>query len=66
VLTALAESGYQTGEFVQKIVNINNGVHVEGGVHGSTFAAGAHASAFSTTGGPGTGSQKGTSAHGNG
>ncbi|MFJ4202585.1 hypothetical protein ACIP2Y_23565 [Streptomyces sviceus] len=66
VLTALAESGYQTGEFVQKIVNINNGVHVEGGVHGSTFAAGTHASAFSATGGAGTASQKGTSGHGNG
>ncbi|MFF1303064.1 hypothetical protein [Streptomyces sp. NPDC058307] len=61
VLSALAESGYETGEFVQKIVNINNGVHVEGGVHGSTFAAGTHATAFSTTA-----SQKGTSAHGNG
>ncbi|MFI6441042.1 hypothetical protein [Streptomyces sp. NPDC050759] len=65
VLTALAESGYQTGEFVQKIVNINNGVHVEGGVHGSTFAAGSHATAFSTTGGAGT-AQKGTSGNDNG
>lgn len=69
VLTALAESGYQTGEFVQKIVNISSGgVHVEGGVHGSTFAAGTYASASSTTtmGGAGGASQKGTGGNGDG
>ncbi|MFG2816577.1 hypothetical protein [Streptomyces sp. NPDC048410] len=45
VRSALAESGYQTGEFVQKIVNIRNGdVHI-GRVEGSTFAVGSHASA---------------------
>ncbi|MFI0511531.1 hypothetical protein RKD19_003312 [Streptomyces canus] len=67
VLTALAESGYQTGEFVQKIVNISSGgVHVEGGVHGSTFAVGKHATASSTTGGAGPAPQKGTSGNGNG
>ncbi|MDH6452353.1 MULTISPECIES: hypothetical protein [unclassified Streptomyces] len=67
VLTALAESGYQTGEFVQKIVNISSGgVNVEGGVHGSTFAVGKNATASSTTGGSGAAAQKGTSGNGNG
>ncbi|MFJ3662021.1 hypothetical protein ACIPPM_16335 [Streptomyces sp. NPDC090119] len=47
VRSALAESGYQTGEFVRKIVNIRNGdVHI-GRVEGSTFAVGSHASATS-------------------
>ncbi|MGP4044915.1 hypothetical protein [Streptomyces sp. 2A115] len=50
VTAALAESGYQTGEFVQKIVNISGGgVNVEGGVEGSTFAVGSHASASSSS-----------------
>lgn len=69
VLTALAESGYQTGEFVQKIVNISSGgVNVEGGIHGSTFAMGSHATANSTTSpaGAGTASQKGSGSNGNG
>ncbi|WP_449351838.1 LysR family transcriptional regulator [Streptomyces shaanxiensis] len=67
VLTALAESGYQTGEFVQKIVNISSGgVHVEGGVHGSTFAAGKYATASSGTAGAGVASQKGSGSNGNG
>ncbi|MFE3850615.1 hypothetical protein ACFXPN_05650 [Streptomyces griseorubiginosus] len=67
VLTALAESGYQTGEFVQKIVNISSGgVHVEGGVHGSTFAAGKYATASSGTAGAGAASQKGSGSNGNG
>ncbi|MEU7055293.1 hypothetical protein [Streptomyces sp. NPDC046197] len=56
VRAALAESGYQTGEFVQQINNISNGgVHI-GRVQDSTFAVGDHASA--TTGGPGP--QKGS------
>ncbi|MEU6353965.1 hypothetical protein ABZ896_32315 [Streptomyces sp. NPDC047072] len=60
VVTALSESGYLTGEFVQKIVNISSGaMHVEGGVHDSTFAVGGHASAFST-------SRKGSGGDGNG
>ncbi|MFI8350959.1 hypothetical protein [Streptomyces sp. NPDC085596] len=47
VRSALAESGYQTGEFVRKIVNIRNGdVHI-GRVEGSTFAVGSHATATS-------------------
>jgi hypothetical protein len=50
VRAALDESGYQTGEFVQKIVNISGGgVNIEGGVEGSTFAVGSHAKASSST-----------------
>ncbi|MGW0768481.1 hypothetical protein [Streptomyces sp. NPDC002676] len=64
VRAALAESGYQTGEFVQQVNNISNGgVHI-GKVEGSTFAVGDKASASSTTGG-GT-PQKGADGHGNG
>ncbi|MFE6780343.1 hypothetical protein [Streptomyces sp. NPDC057702] len=52
VKTALAEAGYQTGEFTQKIINISNGgVHIDS-VDGSTFAIGDHARA--TTGGGAT------------
>ncbi|MFJ3307810.1 hypothetical protein ACIPSA_32935 [Streptomyces sp. NPDC086549] len=69
VRTALSEHGYQTGEFVQKVVNISSGgVHIDS-VARSTFAIGAHARATSdgaqgdggtttTTGGPGP--QKGS------
>ncbi|WP_420035199.1 hypothetical protein ACN2WE_25010 [Streptomyces sp. cg28] len=47
VRQALAESGYQTGEFVQKIVNISSGgVNIDR-VEDSTFAVGSHASATS-------------------
>ncbi|WSQ11359.1 hypothetical protein OG604_28435 [Streptomyces sp. NBC_01231] len=50
VRAALDESGYRTGEFVQKIVNISGGgVNIEGGVEGSTFAVGSHAKASSST-----------------
>ena len=50
VRAALDESGYRTGEFVQKIVNISGGgVNIEGGVEGSTFAVGSHARASSAT-----------------
>ncbi|MEU0070892.1 hypothetical protein ABZ027_15325 [Streptomyces sp. NPDC006332] len=50
VRAALEESGYRTGEFVQKIVNISGGgVNIEGGVEGSTFAVGSHAKASSST-----------------
>ncbi|WP_405868193.1 hypothetical protein OG407_49910 [Streptomyces sp. NBC_01515] len=52
VRIALAEAGYQTGEFVQKIVNISNGgVNIDS-VEGSNFAIGDRASASTTTGGP--------------
>jgi hypothetical protein len=58
VRTALADAGYQTGEFVQKIVNISNGgVNIES-VADSTFAVGDHATAQS--GGPAAAPQKGT------
>jgi hypothetical protein len=58
VRTALADAGYQTGEFVQKIVNISNGgVNIES-VADSTFAVGDHATARS--GGPAAAPQKGT------
>ncbi|WP_425830406.1 hypothetical protein [Streptomyces fractus] len=63
VLHALAESGYQTGEFVQKIVNISSGgVNIDR-VEDSTFAVGSHARA--TSGAPGgTRNEKGTDDHG--
>ncbi|GGJ20382.1 hypothetical protein [Streptomyces brasiliensis] len=61
VRSALADSGYETGEFVQKIVNISSDVHI-GRVEGSTFAVGSHASAASVT--DGTAPQKGTDSHG--
>ncbi|KPI04344.1 hypothetical protein OK074_4661 [Actinobacteria bacterium OK074] len=51
VRIALAEAGYQTGEFVQKIVNISNGgVNIDS-VEGSNFAIGDQASASTTTAG---------------
>ncbi|GAA0915804.1 hypothetical protein [Streptomyces thermoalcalitolerans] len=59
VRAALADFGYQTGEFVQQVNNISNGgVHI-GRVEGSTFAVGEHASASTTTGdfGPQEGSR---------
>jgi hypothetical protein len=65
VRTALSGHGYQTGEFVQKVVNISNGgVHIDSVAH-STFAVGSHARASSApTGGPapagGSALQKGT------
>jgi hypothetical protein len=64
VRAALADAGYQTGEFVQQINNISNGgVHI-GSVEGSTFAVGDHSSASSTDGGAAP--QKGSGTHGNG
>ncbi|MCF6522278.1 hypothetical protein [Streptomyces sp. JJ36] len=58
VRAALAESGYQTGEFVQKVVNVSQGaVHIDR-VEGSTFAVGSHASASTVSGA--TEPQKGT------
>ncbi len=53
-----AKPGYETGEFVQKIVNISSGaVHI-GRADNSSFAFGDHARAETTTGGPGP--QKGS------
>ncbi|MFF9337140.1 hypothetical protein [Streptomyces albogriseolus] len=58
VRLALGEAGYETGEFVQKIVNISSGaVHI-GRADNSSFAFGDHARAETTTGGPGP--QKGS------
>ncbi|MFF7332903.1 hypothetical protein [Streptomyces sp. NPDC008150] len=47
VRSALAEAGYQTGEFVQKIVNVSS-VSIDQAI-GSTFAIGDNATASSTT-----------------
>ncbi|SDC72816.1 hypothetical protein [Streptomyces prasinopilosus] len=58
VRLALAEAGYETGEFVQKIVNISNGAVSINRVEGSTFAIGENSSAVN--GGPGP--QRGASA----
>ncbi|WP_199881029.1 hypothetical protein [Streptomyces kebangsaanensis] len=75
VRTALSEHGYQTGEFVQKVVNISSGgVHIDS-VASSTFAIGTHARAasttaddahttFPTTGGPGPQKGAGSDDHG--
>ncbi|WP_217235121.1 hypothetical protein [Streptomyces sp. AC555_RSS877] len=66
VRAALADSGYQTGEFVQKIVNISKGgVNIDR-ISDSTFAVGSHASASSSTTTGGAAPQKGTHTDGNG
>ncbi|MEV6960008.1 hypothetical protein AB0M97_12560 [Streptomyces sp. NPDC051207] len=52
VRLALAEAGYETGEFVQKIINISNGgIHIGRADH-SAFAFGDSARAQTTTDGP--------------
>ncbi|MEV7318963.1 hypothetical protein [Streptomyces sp. NPDC093970] len=48
VRAALAEAGYETGEFVQKIVNNSTNVSIDR-VEGSTLAFGSHATAVSNT-----------------
>ncbi|MEU6535101.1 hypothetical protein [Streptomyces sp. NPDC047000] len=49
VRSALAECGYQTGEFVQQVNNISNGgVHIRD-ISGGTFAFGDHARVSSST-----------------
>ncbi|WP_327671368.1 MULTISPECIES: hypothetical protein [unclassified Streptomyces] len=64
VLHALSESGYQTGEFVQKIVNISSGgVNIDR-VEDSTFAVGSHASATSGTADNTAPNEKGSDDHG--
>jgi hypothetical protein len=52
VRLALADAGYQTGEFVQKIVNFSKGAVQIDHAEGATFAVGGDARATSTTGGP--------------
>ncbi|MGI5457235.1 hypothetical protein ACQEWB_29530 [Streptomyces sp. CA-249302] len=64
VRIALAESGYETGEFVQKVVNISNGDVNIGRIEGSTFAVGSHASAASTNVSDGPGPSKGAAGNG--
>ncbi|MFC8514119.1 hypothetical protein [Streptomyces sp. NPDC057257] len=64
VRIALAESGYETGEFVQKVVNISNGDVNIGRIEGSTFAVGSHASAASTNVSGGAGPSKGAASDG--
>ncbi|MFJ4711087.1 hypothetical protein [Streptomyces sp. NPDC088785] len=60
VRQALAESGYLTGEFVQKIVNISSGgVHIDR-VEDSTFAVGSHARATTSAAAGATPAPKGS------
>ncbi|WP_432247348.1 hypothetical protein ACRAR1_04650 [Streptomyces sanyensis] len=62
VRLALADAGYQTGEFVQKIVNISQGgVHIGNVDGGSSVAVGSGASA--STVGVGDAQQRGTDTH---
>ncbi|MBC7272333.1 MAG: hypothetical protein H5T76_27110 [Streptomyces sp.] len=62
VRLALADAGYETGEFVQKIVNVSNGaVHI-GRADNSSFAFGDHARSSTVNSGPGP--QKGPAGHG--
>nr|WP_239149666.1 hypothetical protein [Streptomyces sp. SID12501] len=66
VRVALAESGYRTGEFMQKITTINNNGDVTNNfarVDNSTFAIGSHATASSTTGGAAPQTGSGTDGH---
>ncbi|MFD0316850.1 hypothetical protein [Streptomyces flavalbus] len=52
VRLALAEAGYETGEFVQKIINVSEGaVHI-GRADNSSFAFGEHASSSTVNSGP--------------
>ncbi|WP_406310993.1 hypothetical protein [Streptomyces thermoviolaceus] len=63
VRTALSEHGYETGEFVQKVVNISNGgVHIDS-VEDSTFAIGTHARAASGAGAPSQDTSSTTGGH---
>ncbi|MFJ9907086.1 hypothetical protein ACIRVK_30050 [Streptomyces sp. NPDC101152] len=63
VRAALAESGYETGEFVQKVVNISNGDVNIGRIEGSTFAVGSGSSASSSSVSGGSVPQKGAGSH---
>ncbi|MGC9438803.1 hypothetical protein [Streptomyces sp. WG5] len=62
VRLALADAGYETGEFVQKIVNLSNGSTYIGNAEGATFAVGDKAHVSSKTGGPAP--QKGSGSNG--
>ncbi|MGW1560967.1 hypothetical protein ACWCQ1_31215 [Streptomyces sp. NPDC002144] len=65
VRAALAESGYETGEFVQKVVNISNGDVNIGRIEGSTFAVGSGSSAASSSVSGGAVPPKGADTSGN-
>ncbi|WP_328562286.1 hypothetical protein [Streptomyces coelicoflavus] len=62
VRLALGDAGFETGEFVQKIVNLSNGSTYIGNAEGATFAVGDKSNVSSTTGGPGP--QKGSGSNG--
>lgn len=65
VRAALAEAGYETGEFMQKIVNISNGDVNIGNISGSnTIAVGMQNSASSSTTSGGAAPQKGADSNG--
>ncbi|MER6321059.1 hypothetical protein [Streptomyces coelicoflavus] len=62
VRLALGDAGFETGEFVQKIVNLSNGSTYIGNAEGATFAVGDKSNVSSTTGGPAP--QKGSGSNG--
>ncbi|MFF4251214.1 hypothetical protein ACFY1L_08415 [Streptomyces sp. NPDC001663] len=66
VRVALAEAGYETGEFMQKVVNISNGDVNIGNISGSNnnVAAGMQNSASSSNASGGTAPQKGADSNG--
>jgi hypothetical protein len=66
VRAALAEAGYETGEFMQKVVNISNGDVNIGNISGSNnnVAAGMQNSASSSNASGGTAPQKGADSNG--
>ncbi|MFH9576049.1 hypothetical protein [Streptomyces sp. NPDC017230] len=62
VRLALADAGYETGEFVQKIVNLSNGSTYIGNAQGATFAVGdkSHVSSHAPSKTAGPAPQKGS------
>ncbi|MEU6255938.1 hypothetical protein [Streptomyces sp. NPDC047043] len=65
VRVALAEAGYETGEFMQKVVNISNGDVNIGNISGNnTIAVGMQNSASSSNASGGTAPQKGADSNG--
>jgi hypothetical protein len=65
VRAALAEAGYETGEFMQKVVNISNGDVNIGNISGNnTIAVGMQNSASSSNASGGAAPQKGADSNG--
>ncbi|MFD4260952.1 hypothetical protein ACFWR9_25840 [Streptomyces sp. NPDC058534] len=66
VRLALADAGYETGEFVQKIVNLSNGSTYIGNAEGATFAVGdkSHVSSHGSSKTAGPAPQKGSGSNG--